>query len=171
MIYLFYTAVFFCVVVFNTTLAVQMPVFYGFYDLLLMVVIYLGFYRSIRESLPFVIGFGLVMDGISGGTFGLYLTSYLWLYVFIIWLTRYIRVNNSMILPGVVLCGVIIENAIFLGSMTLLNPKLPIPSFSFNLILMQLLWSVVTGPFFIIFLRNISNRLEKWQHSFRSELS
>ena len=124
MIYLLYAAVFFCVVIFNTTLVVQLPFFYGFYDLLLLLVIYLGFYRSVRESLPFVIAFGIVMDGISGGTFGLYLTSYFWLYVFVLWLTRYIRVNNTMILPGVVACGVIIQNAIFLGSMAMLDPNM-----------------------------------------------
>jgi hypothetical protein len=169
MIYLFYTAVFFCVVIFNTTLVAQLPVFYGFYDPLLMVVIYLGFYRSVRESLPFVIGFGIVMDGISGGTFGLYLTSYFWLYAFILWLTQYVRVNNMMILPGAVLSGVVIQNAIFLGSVTLLDPNVSIPSFSVNLMMIQLVWSVFTGPLFIIFLRTASNKLEKWQHSFRSE--
>jgi cell shape-determining protein MreD len=171
MIYLFYMAVFFFVVVINTTIIAQLPVFYGFYDLLLLIVIYFGFYRSVRESLPFVILFGLVMDGISGGTFGLYTTSYIWLYIFALWLTRFIRVTNSMILPGVVACGVLIQNAIFLGYMALLDPGTNIPSFSIKIVMIQLAWSVFTGPIFIAFFKTLVYQLEKWQQSFQSDWS
>ena len=170
MIYLFYMMVFLGAIVFNTTIVVHLTLFYGFYDLLLPFVIYLGFYRSIRESLVFIIFFGIAMDAISGGPFGLYTISYIWLYVFVIWLTRFMRVTNSMILPGVVVCSVIIQNTIFLGSMTLLDPNVSTPSFSFKIVLLQTVWCIFTGPIFIIFLRNINQRLEKWQRSFQSDL-
>lgn len=171
MIYLFYIMVFLGVAVFNTTMVAHLPFFYGFYDPLLMFVIYIGFYRSIRESLLFIILFGIAMDAISGGPFGLYTTSYIWLYVFVIWLTRFMRVTNTMILPGVVICSVIIQNMIFLGSMTLLDPTVSIPSFSFKIVFLQIVWSIFTGPIFIIFLRNVNRRLEKWQRSFQPDLS
>jgi cell shape-determining protein MreD len=163
--------VFLGIAVFNTTVVVHLPLFYGFYDPLLLFVIYLGFYRSIRESLLFIILFGIVMDAISGGPFGLYATSYIWLYIFVIWLTRFMRVTNSMILPGVVICSVIIQNMIFLGSMTLLDPNVSIPSFSFKIVILQIVWGIFTGPIFIIFLRYVSQGLEKWQRSFQPDLS
>ena len=169
MIYLFYGVAFFIVVVIHTTIIVQLPVFYGFYDILLLFVIYLGFYRSVRESLPFVIVFGMVMDGISGGTFGLYTTSYIWLYIFVLWLTSFIRVTNGMILPGVVACAVLIQNAIFLGYMVLLDPNGNIPSFSIHIVMIQLVWSVFTGPIFITFFKTLVYQMEKWQRSFQSD--
>ena len=171
MIYLFYMMVFLGVAVFNTTIVANVPLLHGFYDLLLLFVIYLGFYRSIRESLVFIILFGIAMDAISGGPFGLYTTSYFWLYVFVLWLTRFMRVTNSMILPGVVICSVIIQNIIFLGSMTLLDPNVSTPSFSFKVVILQIVWSIFTGPILIIFLRNINQGLEKWQRSFQPDLS
>ena len=171
MIYLFYIAVFFFVAVFNTTIAVQFPFLHGVYDLVLLLVIFLGFYRSIRESLVFVIIFGIIMDGISGGPFGLYTTSYIWLYAFVLWLTRFIRVTNSMILPGVVICSVIIQNTVFLGSMALLDPNAKIPLFSYNIVMIQLVWGIFTGPIFILLFRNVTYKLEKWQRNFQSGLS
>ena len=171
MIYLFYMMVFLGIAVFNTTVVVHVELFYGFYDLLLPFVIYLGFYRAIRESILFVFLFGIAMDAISGGSFGLYSTSYIWLYIFVVWLTRFMRATNSMILPGVVVCSVVIQNAIFLGSMALLDPHARIPSFSLKIVLFQILWSTLTGPVFIIFLRNVTRRLEKWQRSFQPDLS
>ena len=171
MIYLFYMMVFLGVAVFNTTIVANVPLLHGFYDLLLLFVIYLGFYRSIRESLVFIILFGIAMDAISGGPFGLYTTSYFWLYVFVLWLTRFMRVTNSMILPGVVICSVIIQNAIFLGSMTLLDPNVSTPSFSFKVVILQIVWSIFTGPILIIFLRNINQGVERWQRSFQPDLS
>jgi hypothetical protein len=168
MIYLFYIIVFLGTVVFDTTIVVYLSVFHGFYDLLLAFVIYLGFYRSIRESLLFVIFFGIAMDAISGGTFGLYTMSYIWLFIFVIWLTRFMHVNNSMILPGVVICSVLIQNSIFLASMILTGFEAAIPSV--KIVLLQIVWGIFTGPVFIIFLRNVGQGLEKWQHSFESDL-
>jgi cell shape-determining protein MreD len=136
-----------------------------------MFVIYLGFYRSVRESMVFIMLFGTAMDAVSGGTFGLYTTSYVWLYVFFLWLKQFMRVTNSLILPVVVLCSIIIQNAIFLGSMTLLDPNVSVPSFSFKIVFLQMVWSILTGPIFIIFLRNVTQKLEKWQDSFQPDLS
>jgi rod shape-determining protein MreD len=171
MIYLFYIMVFLGIAVFKTTIVVHLPLFHGFYDLLLMLVIFLGFYRSVRESLLFIILFGIAMDAISGGPFGLYTTSYIWLYIFVLWLTRFMRITNSMILPVVVICSVIIQNAIFLGSMALLDPAASIPSFSFKIGILQMVWSILTGPVIILFLRNVTQKLEKWQRSFQPDLS
>jgi cell shape-determining protein MreD len=170
MIYLFYMMVFLGAIVFNTTIVVHLSLFYGFYDLLLPFVIYLGFYRSIRESLVFIIFFGIAMDAISGGPFGLYTISYIWLYVFVMWLTRFMRVTNNMILPGVVICSVVIQNTIFLASMFLSGPDVNIPSFSFRIVFLQIVWGIFTGPVFILLLRSVNQRLEKWQRSFQSDL-
>ena len=81
MTYFLYTVVCLLVVVFQTTLPMHFAMFGGMYDLFLLFVIYLGFYRTIREGFPFVIFFGLAMDALSGGPFGLYLTGYFWLYI------------------------------------------------------------------------------------------
>lgn len=170
MIYLFYIVTFLGVAVFKTSIVPQVPLFYGFYDILLLFVIFFGFYRTIRESLVFIAFFGLAMDAVSGGPFGLYTTSYLWLYAFVLWLTQFMRVTNSMILPLVVICSVIIQNAIFLGSMTLLQTTAVLPSDSLQVVLTQIAWGAFTGPIIILLLRHLSLKLGKWQRRFQTDM-
>ena len=169
MTYIIYIFVCLAVVVFQTTISMYIAVFDGFYDMLLLFVIYLGLFRSVRESLPFIILLGVAMDALSGGAFGLYMTSYFWLYVFILWLTKFMPANNSIIIPVIVILAVIIENAVFLGTMALLDPNAKLPSSSLRSVLLQLVWAVVTGPVLILVLRGLNNKWEKWLKQFQPD--
>jgi len=169
MTYLLYTVVCLLLVVFQTTLSMHFAIFAGMYDLFLLFVVYLGFYRTIREGFPFVILFGLVMDALSGGPFGLYLTSYFWLYVCTLAMTGFMRVGNNMILPLVVVGSILFQNIIFLGTMTLFMPEAKIPAFLYRNVLTQLLWSIVTGPVLILLFHRSHVALEKWLKTFEPE--
>jgi len=169
MTYLLYTVVCLLVVVFQTTLSMHFAMFGGMYDLFLLFVIYLGFYRTVREGFPFVIFFGLAMDALSGGPFGLYLTSYFWLYVCILGMIEFMRVGNNMILPLVVVGSILFQNIIFLGTMTFFVPEAKIPAFLYRNVLTQLLWSVITGPVLILLFRRAHVALEKWLKTFQPE--
>jgi rod shape-determining protein MreD len=169
MTYLLYTVIFILVVVFQTTLSMHFAVFGGMYDLFLLFVVYLGFYRSIQEGFPFVILFGLAMDALSGGPFGLYLTSYFWLYICILGMTRFMRVSNNMILPLVAAGSILFQNIIFFGTMTLFAPEAKIPAFFYRNVLTQLLWSVITGPILILLFRRAHLAMEKWLKTFQPE--
>jgi len=157
------------VVVFQTTLPMHFAMFGGMYDLFLLFVIYLGFYRTIREGFPFVIFFGLAMDALSGGPFGLYLTSYFWLYLSILGMIGFMRVGNNMILPLVVVGSILFQNIIFLGTMTLFVPEAKIPVFLYRNVLTQVLWSVITGPILILLFHRAHVALEKWLKTFQPE--
>lgn len=169
MTYLLYTVVCLLVVVFQTTLPMHFAMFGGMYDLFLLFVIYLGFYRTIREGFPFVIFFGLAMDALSGGPFGLYLTSYFWLYISILGMIGFMRVGNNMILPLVVVGSILFQNIIFLGTMTLFVPEAKIPVFLYRNVLTQVLWSVITGPILILLFHRAHVALEKWSKTFQPE--
>ena len=169
MTYLLYTVIFILVVVFQTTLSMHFAVFGGMYDLFLLFVVYLGFYRSIQEGFPFVILFGLAMDALSGGPFGLYLTSYFWLYICILGMTRFMRVSNNMILPLVAAGSILFQNIIFFGTMTLFAPEAKIPAFFYRNVLTQLLWAVITGPILILLFRRAHLAMEKWLKTFQPE--
>lgn len=169
MTYLLYTVVCLLLIVFQTTLSMHFAILGGVYDLFLLFVVYLGFYRTVREGFPFVILFGLAMDSLSGGPFGLYLTSYFWLYICILGMTRFMRVGNNMILPLVVVGSILFQNIIFLGTMTLFVPEEKIPAFLYRNVLTQLLWSVITGPVLILLFRRAHLALEKWLKTFQPE--
>jgi len=169
MTYLLYTLVGLLVVVFQTTLSMHFAILGGIYDFFLLFVIYLGFYRTIREGFPFILLFGLFMDALTGGPFGLYLTSYFWLYVSTLGMTGFMRVGNNLILPLVVAGSILFQNIIFFGTMTLFIPDAKIPVFLYRNVLSQLLWSVVTGPVLILLFRRLHLALEKWLKTFEPE--
>lgn len=169
MTYLLYAVICLLVVVFQTTLSMYFSVFSGMYDIFLLFIVYLGFYRTIQEGFPFVLLFGLAMDALSSGPFGLYLTSYFWLYICMLGMTRFMRVGNNMILPLVVVGSVLFQNIIFLGTMTLFVPEAKIPAFFYRNALTQTLWSLVTGPVLILLFRRAHMALEKWLKTFQPE--
>ncbi len=156
-------------VVFQTTLPMHFSIFGGMYDLFLLPVVYLGFYRSIREGLPLVIFFGIVMDGMSGGPFGLYMSCYFWLYVGMLLLTRFMRVSNNLILPLVVAGCVFIQNLAFLGTLAVFVPEARAPAQSYQRVIIQILWAVVTGPILILIFRGWHQSIEKWLKTFEPE--
>jgi len=67
---LFYILVSMCLVLIKTTLIPELPLFDKFYDLLIPIIIYLGFFRNKREGIPICLFFGFIMDSLSGGPMG-----------------------------------------------------------------------------------------------------
>jgi rod shape-determining protein MreD len=95
------------------------PLFTGFpasYDLLVCQVLFLAFFRPLREGALFCPLMGIVMDCLSGGPFGLHLTAYLWMFVAMRWIPRYLEAGNVFFLAAACGACVFLENAFFLSA-------------------------------------------------------
>ncbi len=104
-------------VILQTTIMPYLPLLDKFYDLLIPFIVYLSLFRPVRESLPFVLFLGFIMDNLSGGPFGLYLTTYFWLYVGVKGITMFIQVGNRLLIIALIVAnGVLFENLILLGA-------------------------------------------------------
>jgi rod shape-determining protein MreD len=150
MIYVFHTCLSLVLIVFQTAILPTIPGFRVFYDLLTIHVFYLGLFRPMRESLPVLFVLGFAMDNLSGAPFGLYTTTYFWLFVGVKWITRFLNVRNLILLPILIGISALIQNLIFLGTMTSAGN---LPRFHFDLIKiggMQILWAVTTGPMLLL---------------------
>ncbi len=86
MIYFIYIAVCLGMIILQTSVMPYVPLFHRFYDLVALFIIYLGLYRPVRESVLLIVFVSVVMDTLSGGPFGLYLTTYGWIYVGVVWM-------------------------------------------------------------------------------------
>ena len=147
-------------VVLQTTVLPYMPLMDKFYDLLLPFIIYLALSRPVRESLPFVIFLGFIMDNLSGGPFGLYLTSYFWLYVGVKGVMTFIQVGNRLfIITPIVAGGVLLENLIFLGVFAMLGHGSQFAGDALEITAVQVLWAIATGSLFMLFLKKAQSRL------------
>ena len=160
---LFYILLSIGLVIIKTTLIPGISFFDKFYDLLIPIVIYLGFFRSIKEGVPTVLCFGFIMDSLSGGPAGLYVTTYIWLYAALRWLSQYVHTGSMVVLAAAVACGVAFEILILLGYMVLLAPYTSIPADAVQTISMQILWALFTGPLILGIIGWAQKHLDTWR--------
>jgi cell shape-determining protein MreD len=148
-------------VILQTVVLPVLPLLDKFYDLMIPFIVYLGLSRSVRESLPFVLFLGFIMDNLSGSPFGLYLTSYFWLFVGVKGITKLLQVGNRLfIIMLIVACGVLIENLIFLGTLNILGPDKQIGGDAAKTVTVQFLWAIWTGPILLMIFKNMQSRLD-----------
>ncbi|HUV50246.1 MAG TPA: hypothetical protein VMW78_04420 [Anaerolineae bacterium] len=111
----------------------------------------MGLFFSVREGMPVVLIMGLAMDSLSGGPFGVYLTTYFWLFIGARQLIKFFRVTNYILLPFVVTAAVLIETIILLGTFAMLEPGMQFSSSIINTAVIQVVLAICTGPFIIQF--------------------
>ena len=147
-------------VILQTTIMPYLSLLDKFYDLLIPLIVYLSVSRPVRESLPFVIFLGFIMDNLSGGPFGLYLTTYFWLYLGVKGITTFIQVGNRLfIITLIVVGGVLFENLILFGAFTIFGSRQQFNGDALEIVLVQVLWAFLTGSLFLLFFRNAQARL------------
>jgi cell shape-determining protein MreD len=160
---LFYTLVSLCLVVVKTTLIPSLPLLVKFYDLLIPIVVYLGFFRSLKEGIPLVLFFGIVMDGLSGGPAGLYTITYSWLYVAILFLSQVLHSGNWLLLAVAVACGVVFEVLILLFYIVFLAPTASMPVDAVETIVLQIIWALTTGPLILMIIHRSQKQIDRWR--------
>ena len=162
MTYCFYICACLCLIIFQTTIIPHISLFNHFYDLLIPFIIYLGLFRPAREGILFILVPGFLMDSLSGGPFGLYVTIYLWLFIVVKSVSKYLHVRNNILLVFIVAAGVLMENIIFIVSISMSGPDAQFLSITAKTVIFQILWAVSTGFFFLIFFNHMHTKLEKW---------
>ena len=154
--YGFYIGTCLFLIIIQTTLFAYFNVFDGMYDLLIPFVIFISICLPLRESLPFVLILGLIMDNLSGSPFGLYLTFYFWLFVGVRWILKFLRVSNKLFLSLVVVVAVLIQNLLIIATFGFIGPGWQLPATALKNITVQFFWALTTGPLFLFCLLAIS---------------
>lgn len=161
MSYFFNISVCLFLVILQTTVMPDLPLLDSFYDLLIPVIVFLGLSRPVRESLPFVFFLGFIMDNLSGSPFGVYLTSYFWVFIAVKGVTQLLQVGNRLfIITLIVAGGVLLENLIFLGTLTILGPDQQLAGNAVKTVTIQILWAIWTGAIFLMGLRSLQSGLD-----------
>ena len=165
MIYCFYVGICLCLVILQTVAVSYLPGLNGIYDLLIPFAIYLGLYSPVREGLLLVLFIGFIMDNLSGSPFGLYLTTYCWLFIGVKQIIRYVQVENRLLICLIVAAGVLIENLIFIGTFAMLGSDLKLSAATVRTISIQMVWALITGPFFLVFFKYTQRGLDNLKNS------
>ena len=157
--YGFYIGICLSLLIIQTTILPYIPVMRGMYDLLIPFVIFISICLPIRESLPFALALGLIMDTLSGSPFGLYMTCYLWLFMGVRLIIKFLRVSNKFFLSVVVVGAVIGENILIIATFAFFGPAGRPPADAFGIVTQQFLWALATGPLFLLSMLALAKRL------------
>lgn len=143
-------------VVAKTTI-LTLPLFHGiFYDLLIPLVVFLSLSLPNRISVSVVVILGLIMDLLSGGIFGLYLSIYFWIFLSVKGLSKCFDVGDTIFQS--VLIGVCVFDQHFMfcapwkGAQLLTVRVVPV--------LLQTVFAVLTGPGILMLLGALHIRLQ-----------
>ncbi len=163
MTYFFQIGIGVMIVICQTAVFQQVGLFSSCYDLLIVQIIYLGLYCLLLEGIIIIALFGVAMDSLTGGPYGLYLIAYFWIFAGIRWALTYLRLSNTLMLPIVFAFAVVLENLVQLAGLISFGPSASTVSTAyFGNIIRQLIWAVLTGPLALVFLRRAYRHLVKW---------
>jgi len=164
--YLFHIGVCLTLVIFQTALKPQVSFLTGFYDVLGAYVIYLGLFHRGRDVWPIILVFGGIMDTISGGPLGLFLTTYLWLFLLTRWTTRLIHRDNLVLHVFIVAVGVILQNGVYIGTTLLLGRATLFAAPTLDVTLTQIFWALGTGGLLLLLFRRMHRLWERMLNTY-----
>jgi rod shape-determining protein MreD len=156
---LLYIPISLLLIVVQTTILNNHPLLPGFHDLPLLLVTYMGLFRPMREGLLYVLVMGFVMDGLSEGPLGLYVTAYFWICFSISWLMTFLHVRSKLLLPFVFALATVLENCILLWGMIIGVPGARVPESIAADMVLPVVWIMVTGPLFCLGIDALSRKL------------
>ncbi|MFH0996902.1 MAG: hypothetical protein V1844_15610 [Pseudomonadota bacterium] len=146
-------------VIFQTTIYYAIPALNHFVDLLIIFVIYAGLFLPFLESIVLVLVLGTLMDSITGGLFGLYLSIYFWIIVGLRPFVMLLNLKNAHTLRLLLGIAIGFENLmLFIGTVAL-KQEIVFSSESILGMVYQLLWTLALGPFLIRLLNAMDRRL------------
>jgi len=161
MSYFIYIVSSLCLVTLQTALIPRLGFVGHFFDLLLPWVIYLAAFRPVHEALPFVVFMGALMDNLSGGPFGLYLTSYVWLYIAVRLAATVVRAENAMVLVLIIIAAVVFQNTFFFMAINMSLGGGHTTGEVIRVVSEQIGWVLLTGPLIALGMRQAKRRTSR----------
>jgi rod shape-determining protein MreD len=147
-------------VILQTTLFPSLPGFTAFFDLFLPVVIYMGLFRSVKQSILPLLFQGVVMDSLSGAPFGIYTSCYIWLFVAVYWFKGFLHIKSHLLLALIVCASVLIQHAVLVISNDMPVSDWNLFAETVGILSIQMILAMIIGPLMILWIQNF---YEKWQ--------
>jgi len=107
---LFYLLLSLALVIVQTTLVPEIAFFHCCFDLLIVNVLYVSLFGSHGFFIIYVGVLGWIMDCLSGAPSGFYLSSYLWIYIFVQLLRHVVHAENFIFIPVISAFAVVVEH-------------------------------------------------------------
>ncbi len=162
MTYLLHILMGMLLIVFQTTIRPQIGLLTGIYDVMIAYVLFLGLFRPVKEALVMTLVFGFAMDSLSGGPFGLFLTSYFWSALICRQIIRFLHPDNPVLRFLIVGFGVIVQNGVYIGAAMILESSALSPALVKQAAATQLLWALATGFMLVTFFHHCQQMWDRF---------
>jgi|GEM_PF-4822205 cell shape-determining protein MreD len=121
----------------------------GFYDVTLVWIVF--FFTNEKNKLKVLflcLAAGYIKDSLSGGVFGVYLSSYLWFFMLLYITAGFLNIRNYIFILFLGICGIGIESVfIFISNYSrFIQPESL--SYIYNGFIYEILWGILT---FLVF--------------------
>ena len=116
------------------------------FDLLIIIIIYLGLIFKNPAIIFVVILIGIAVDSVSGVYFGLYLTTYIWIYVIVQGLKIVVFSRNIVFYVVIAIAAVAIESIFLILSVFINQGKTGVASLNYYLMIKQMFWACIFIP-------------------------
>ena len=147
-------------VVAQTTI-LRLPLFHGiFYDLLIPLVVFLSLNFANRKGALVVVILGFIMDLLSGGIFGLYLTVYFWIFLSVKGLSKYFDVDDTIFQSFLIGACVLGQHLVFCISVAAPWKVAQLLAAQTAPVLLQTVFAALTGPGILMLLGRLQTRLQ-----------
>lgn len=146
MTFLFFIILSLLLIVLQTTVLPEISIIRNTFDLVIINILYLSLLFSHPWALAAVAVIGCIMDSLSGSPFGLFISSYIWMYILVQLMKPVFFSRSLFFLPAVTLFSVLIEYLFLLLSVFISSGSKGVVSLSYPLMIKQLFWAAVLIP-------------------------
>jgi len=132
----------------------------GVYDLLIPMVVFARLNLSVKTAGVIALVMGYVMDLFSGGQFGLYITSYLWILIGVKVISGYFSIQGSISWAILIALCVLFENVIFFLFSGGPVQEVLMEGHKLRSVILQTSLAAISGPAIVMGLERIYQRIE-----------
>ncbi|HKK90113.1 MAG TPA: hypothetical protein VJ936_01825 [Desulfobacteraceae bacterium] len=147
--FLFFVGLSLVLIIAQTSVMPGCSFFFQSFDLLIVNVLYLALLFSNPFILIGVVFLGTIMDSLSGVPFGVYISVYLWIFISVQGLKRFVHPGSFVFLPIISAAAVLLENFFLIFSFFVRNGSSSVSSQDFAFMLKQTVWAFFLVPLLI----------------------
>ena len=130
----------------QTTILPDFYISHHSFDLLIINILYLSLGFEHPAMVIVVIMIGCIVDSVSGVYFGLYLTTYLWIYALVQVLKQFVFSRNIFFYLIIAAASVLIESIFLTLSIFIDQGKSGVLSLNYYLMIEQMVWACLFIP-------------------------
>lgn len=146
----FYLCLFLALFIVQTSTLRGFSIFSQGFDLVLVIVLSLSLKFSHIGTALAVFLLGCVMDSVSGGPFGLYISAYVWIFILVRSLKSLVHMENIVFLVCMSVVAVVVENA-FLVFVLVMGGRVDVVYFKdLEIMAKQVAWGLVFVPLLLL---------------------